>query len=106
MASITRCGTCVPPGPSRKAAGCPLTVWESEGNWERTQVRSRAAGAKVSVLVMVFSLVLLTGRGRRRLADQVHDGLRINLEAHRFQIKGADILSVAKPFEAVRVALF
>src|SRR5437588_937037 len=52
MASITRCGTCVPPGPSRKVAGWPLTVWASEGNWARTQVRSRAAGA-VSVVGMV-----------------------------------------------------
>src|ERR1700730_3119923 len=40
MASITCCGTCVPPGPSRKTAGCPLTVCASEGNCERTQVRS------------------------------------------------------------------
>src|SRR6267142_1744963 len=40
MASITRWGTCVPPGPSRKAAGLPLTVCASDGNCERTQVRS------------------------------------------------------------------
>src|SRR5712671_621452 len=58
MASMTRCGTCVPPGPSRNAAGCPLMVWESEGNWERTQARSRAEGAKVSVVGMIqFSFI-------------------------------------------------
>src|SRR5712691_2602929 len=56
MASTTRCGTCVPPGPSRKAAGCPLTVWASAGNWERTQVMSRAVGAAISVVCMVVSL--------------------------------------------------
>src|SRR5258708_40294769 len=54
MASMTHCGTCVPPGPSRNAAGCPLTVWASEGNWERTQVRSRVVGASVSVAGMGF----------------------------------------------------
>src|ERR1700686_4802868 len=53
MASMTRCGTCVPPGPSRNAAVCPLTVWASEGNWERTQWRSRAVEAEVSVVGMV-----------------------------------------------------
>src|SRR5713226_5548525 len=42
MASITCCGTCVPPGPSRKTAGCPLTVCASAGNCERTQARSSA----------------------------------------------------------------
>src|SRR6266436_9564511 len=42
MASITCRGTCVPPGPSRKTAGCPLTVCASAGNCERTQVRSSA----------------------------------------------------------------
>src|ERR1700682_1216787 len=42
MASITRCGTCVPPGPSRKTAGCLLIVCASAGNCERTQARSIA----------------------------------------------------------------
>src|ERR1700675_5141725 len=42
MASITCCGTCVPPGPSRKTAGCLLIVCASAGNFERTQVRSSA----------------------------------------------------------------
>src|SRR6266849_6172180 len=42
MASMTCCGTCVPPGPSRKTAGCPLTVCASAGNCERTQMRSSA----------------------------------------------------------------
>src|SRR6266852_7797527 len=42
MASITCCGTCVPPGPSRKTAGCLLIVCASAGNCERTQARSRA----------------------------------------------------------------
>jgi len=42
MASITRCGTCVPPGPSRKTAGCLLIVCASAGNCERTQARSSA----------------------------------------------------------------
>src|ERR1700688_2081765 len=50
MASMTRCGTCVPPGPSRNAAGCPLTVWASEGNWARMWVRSRVMGALASVV--------------------------------------------------------
>src|ERR1700722_7566946 len=44
MASMTRCGTCVPPGPSRNAAGCPLTVCASDGNWEQTQGMSKAEG--------------------------------------------------------------
>src|ERR1700675_4775319 len=42
MASITCCGTCVPPGPSRKTAGCLLIVCASAGNCERTQARSSA----------------------------------------------------------------
>lgn len=42
MASITRCGTCVPPGPSRKIAGRPLADGASAGNCERTQARSIA----------------------------------------------------------------
>src|ERR1017187_8511071 len=50
MALMTRCATCVPPGPSRKAAGWPLTVWESEGNWERTWARSRVVEGAVSVV--------------------------------------------------------
>src|SRR5579863_2758176 len=53
MASMTRCGTCVPPGPSRNAAGCPLTVWDREGNWARMAARSRA-GASVSVVDMAI----------------------------------------------------
>src|SRR5579885_736797 len=42
MASITRCGTCVPPGPSRYAAGWPLTTRFKEGNCARTHSKSRA----------------------------------------------------------------
>src|ERR1700678_4083166 len=49
MASITRCGTCVPPGPSKKTGcwfKCSLIemVCPSAGNCERTQPRSSAAG--------------------------------------------------------------
>src|ERR1035437_3474087 len=51
---MTRCGTCVPPGPSRKAAGWPWTVWASAGNWDRTQERSSAVGAAVSVVNMAI----------------------------------------------------
>src|SRR6476646_5072281 len=39
---MTRCGTWVPPGPSRNAAGCPFTWREKDGNCERTQARSSA----------------------------------------------------------------
>src|ERR1700733_7368205 len=53
MRSRTRCGTCVPPGPSRNAAGWPLTAWESAGNWARMEVRSRA-GAIVAAGDMVI----------------------------------------------------
>src|ERR1700746_2994615 len=44
MASITCCGTCVPPGPSRKTAACSLIVCASAGKCERTQARSSAVG--------------------------------------------------------------
>src|SRR5208282_2280919 len=40
--SITRCRTCVPPGPSRKTAGFPSTVCARAGNCPRTQARSNA----------------------------------------------------------------
>src|ERR1039458_9107106 len=62
MASITSCGTCVPPGPSRNAAECPLTVWASEGNWERTSVGSRAGRGPngfVASPVVVFAASIL-----------------------------------------------
>src|ERR1700728_53451 len=55
MASMTRCGTCVPPGPSRKTAGWALTVWARAGNWARMWVRSRAVGA-VSVVGIVSNV--------------------------------------------------
>src|SRR5258708_27271145 len=58
MASITRCGTCVPPGPSRNAAGCPLTVCERAGNWERPQVRSRVVEIACSVVGIVIYFLL------------------------------------------------
>src|SRR5216684_1487757 len=54
MASITRCGTCVPPGPSRNAAGCPLTVWAREGNCARTHRTSSAAVTAFSVAGIGF----------------------------------------------------
>src|SRR5579862_7637849 len=36
-------GTCVPPGPSIKTAGWPLTDCASAGNWARTHARSSGA---------------------------------------------------------------
>src|SRR4051812_13523728 len=39
---MTRCGTCVPPGPSKNTAGWPFTVCDSAGNWLRIQARSSA----------------------------------------------------------------
>src|ERR1700722_19098104 len=49
MASITRCGTCVPPGPSRNTAGCPATVCASEGNCARTQARSSPVDLDIDI---------------------------------------------------------
>src|ERR1039458_2083705 len=52
MAAITWRGTWVPPGASRKTAGCPLTVCARAGNCERTQVRSslvEEAGSAMSI---------------------------------------------------------
>src|SRR5215469_10103926 len=37
MASITRCGTCVPPGASKNTAGLPFTVCCNAGNCRRIQ---------------------------------------------------------------------
>src|ERR671923_3017353 len=52
MASMTRCGTCVPPGPSRKTAGWPFTVCDSEGNCDLTHAMSKVAVTSCSVLNM------------------------------------------------------
>src|SRR5229473_1372187 len=63
MASITRCGTCVPPGPSRNAAGCPFTVCEREGNCARTHWTSSAAVTAFSVVgigVIIFITEMVT----------------------------------------------
>src|ERR1700733_347893 len=62
MASITVCGTCVPPGPSRKTTGWPLTVCLRDGNWERTQSNSssfRVATVRSSVVMSNSFLGLL-----------------------------------------------
>src|SRR5258708_10126011 len=58
MASITCCGTCVPPGPSRKTAGCPLTVCASAGNCERTQVGSSAVDEEEACSAMGIADIL------------------------------------------------
>src|SRR5271167_1238726 len=57
MASITRCGTCVPPGPSRKTASFPLTVCASEGNCARTQARSSAVDIDIDEEAAVCSAI-------------------------------------------------
>src|ERR1043166_5688542 len=67
MASMTRCGTCVPPGPSRKTAGCPLTVCASEGNCERTQVRSSEVEEACSAIGIGGDI--LNGAARRLRAS-------------------------------------
>src|SRR5690242_10855076 len=73
MASITRSGTWVPPGASKKTAGLPFIVSAREGNWERTQVRSSVA---VSVGVsMVLGFELLTGGGSRATRLSHHGGV-------------------------------
>src|SRR4051812_45006127 len=41
---MTRCGTCVPPGPSRKIGARPWTVRPSEGNWRRRRIGSSMVG--------------------------------------------------------------
>src|SRR5450759_4019563 len=64
MASITCCGTCVPPGPSRKTAGCPLTVWASAGNCERTQVRSRAVDKDEACSAIGIADILIRAQPR------------------------------------------
>src|SRR5215470_2124969 len=59
---MTRCGTCVPPGPSRKVAGWPLTFRDKEGNCERTHSRSsgeEAFSAKADLLCC--SVIELSG---------------------------------------------
>src|SRR5579863_8744975 len=50
MASMTRWGTCVPPGPSRNTAGCPFTFCEREGNCDRTHVRSKEVFTSVCIV--------------------------------------------------------
>src|SRR5215469_5618518 len=50
MASITRRGTCVPPGPSRKATGRPSISRARAGNCERIQVRSRMGRVEASTI--------------------------------------------------------
>src|SRR5579859_6052507 len=67
MASITRCGTCVPPGPSKKTAGhfleCSLTDWASAGNCARTQARSRGVEVTEEVCsAMGMTNILMGGR--------------------------------------------
>src|SRR5215471_10910798 len=59
MASMTRSGTWVPPGPSRKAAGCPATVWEREGNCERMEARGKAGCTDCS-LVSIRPFIFIT----------------------------------------------
>src|ERR1700681_720717 len=61
MASITCWGTCVPPGPSRKTAGWPLTVCANDGNCERTQVRSRVEEETCSTVGIGGDIVNRTG---------------------------------------------
>src|SRR5215470_6939465 len=59
---MTRCGTCVPPGPSRKVARWPLTFRDKEGNCERTHSRSsgeEAFSAKADLLCC--SVIELSG---------------------------------------------
>src|ERR1700735_3993255 len=58
MASITVCGTCVPPGPSRKTTGWPLTVCDKEGNWERTQAKSSEPASSLRVATGRSSVVM------------------------------------------------
>src|SRR5713226_10643115 len=55
---MTCVGTWVPAGPSRKAAVWLLTCVFREGNWERTQARSKAGVArtfKPGVVISLFS---------------------------------------------------
>src|SRR6266852_5391846 len=55
---MTCVGTWVPAGPSRKAAVWLLTCVFREGNWERTQARSKAGVArtfKPGVVITLFS---------------------------------------------------
>src|SRR5258708_34160403 len=58
MASITVCGTCVPPGPSRKTTGWPLTVCERDGNWARTQAKSNRPVSSFWVATVRSSVVM------------------------------------------------
>src|SRR6202035_4531400 len=65
MASMTCWGTCVPAGPSRKAAGWPLTWVCKEGNCWRTQAVSRdlLPAACVTDELMVFSGGVVSHKG-------------------------------------------
>lgn len=51
---MTRCGTCVPPGPSKNTAGWPFTVWASEGNCERMEAKSSAGRVSVEFMPEEF----------------------------------------------------
>src|SRR5437762_13094399 len=87
MASITRSGTCVPPGPSKNTAGLPSIVCAREGNWERTQVRSRVVsdsvvnmgfnGCLFSAEVSVKCVRARTSSQFSVLSSQLPSGLRM-----------------------------
>src|SRR5580693_9138124 len=72
MATITCRGTCVPPGPSKKTAGWPLTGWASEGNCERTQSRSRVVDEEAEVCsAMGIADILIEGGTRTGLPPRI-----------------------------------
>lgn len=70
MASITRRGTCVPPGPSKKTAGWPFTICDNEGNWERNQLISKGAFTSVVVDIVLFYVFLVVGYRAHEIGQQ------------------------------------
>src|SRR5260370_21927766 len=64
MASMTVCGTWVPPGPSRKIGAWPVRVCCRAGNWRRNSGNFWNSAGKdcLSLMVVIPSFVLLSPR--------------------------------------------
>src|SRR5687768_11085265 len=62
MASMTRRGTCVPPGPSRKTGRLPPTGRFRAGNWARM-----VSGSSMAVSSRVEAEAFLEGRGQEKI---------------------------------------
>src|SRR5208282_1446013 len=104
MASITCCGTCVPPGPSRKTAGCPLTVCASAGNCERTQARSNAVDAEEEEACSAMGIADILIRARANSSPRrVGGNFRLRWFNARVKPFGGALLGDA--FVGIRIGL-